>query len=220
VQPDESSAQQIYSVDQWISAPSSIVESDEIPSYLSTLIGALRVVRPEQLSTNDPLATRVADRQAAVLILLRASLRGPEVVLLQRNNALRDHPGEVGFPGGAREPTDPGPVATALREAWEEVGIDPASVTPLITLPRLLIRASGFDVTAVVADWRRPHPIHPVDQSETQRVIAIALAELNPAARWFHYRASGWSGPATLLDAGTRLWGYTAELLAYMSRNV
>lgn len=209
-----------YTVDQWISAPTRLVEPADIPDPLVPLVTALSAALPEQLSVNDPPATEVAARQAAVLVLLRESPRGLESVLLQRSNKLRDHPGEVAFPGGSREPTDRDPAATALREAAEEVGLDPGDVVPLITLPRLLIRASGFDVTAVIAHWRRPGPIHPVDPAETHRVFTIALPELADPARWHEYRFGYWVGSATLLDGTTRLWGYTAELLAYMACNL
>ncbi len=209
-----------YTVDQWISAPTRLAEPADIPEPLVHLMTALSAARPEQLSVNDPPATEVAARQAAVLVLLQESPRGPEAVLLQRSNNLRDHPGEVAFPGGSREPTDRDPAATALREAAEEIGIDPRDVVPLITLPRLLIRASSFDVTAVVAHWQRPSPIRPVDPAETHRAFTMALSELADPARWHEYRFGYWVGPATFLDGTTRLWGYTAELLAYMARNV
>ena len=55
---------------------------------------------------------------------------------------LRDHAGEVAFPGGAREAGDVAPVATAIREAAEETGVNPATVEPLILLPRLHIPPS------------------------------------------------------------------------------
>jgi 8-oxo-dGTP pyrophosphatase MutT (NUDIX family) len=209
-----------YTVDDWISAPTLLVDPVDIPGPLVPLITALRNARPEQLSVNDPPATQIADRQAAVLVVLRDAPRGPEVVLLQRSNKLRDHPGEVAFPGGSREPTDRDPAATALREASEEVGIDTSVVVPMVVLPRLLIRASGFDVTAVIARWCRPSPICPVDAAETHRVFTVALAELADPTRWHEYRLGGWVGPATFLDGTTRLWGYTAELLAFMSRHL
>ena len=209
-----------YTIDEWITAPTRLVEPADIPDPLVPLITALSAARSDELSVNDPPATRVAVRQAAVLVLLRESPRGPESVLLQRSDKLRDHPGEVAFPGGTREPTDRDPAATALREAAEEIGLDPHDVVPMITLPRLLIRASGFDVTAVIACWRRPSPIRPVDPAETRRVFTVALSELASPARWHEYHFGDWVGPATFLDGTTRLWGYTAELLAYMSRNL
>jgi 8-oxo-dGTP pyrophosphatase MutT (NUDIX family) len=209
-----------YTIDQWIAAPTHLAQPVDIAAQLIPLATALSTAQPNLLSTNDPPATRVAARQADVLVLLRETPLGPESVLLQRSDTLRHHPGEVAFPGGAREPTDRDPAATAMREAAEEVGLDPHGVVPLITLPRLLIRASGIDVTAVVAHWRRPSPIHPVDPAETRRVFTIALSELDNPARWHNHQVDHWVGPATLLDATTRLWGYTAELLAYMARNL
>jgi 8-oxo-dGTP pyrophosphatase MutT (NUDIX family) len=209
-----------YSTDQWLAAPTQLAAPADIPAPLVPLITALGTAKPEQLSSNDPVATRIADRQAAVLVLLKDATAGPEVVLLQRSDTLRHHPGEIAFPGGSREPSDRDPAATALREATEEIGLDPLGVDPLITLPRLLIAASGFDVTAVIAHWRHPGPIHPVHPDETRRVLTIALPELNNPARWHTFRTRGWTGPATHLDVATRLWGYTAEILAFMAHNL
>lgn len=209
-----------YTIDQWISAPTQLAQPADVPVRLRRLVEALSSARPDQLSANDPPATAVAERQAAVLALLSDSPQGPTVILLQRSSTLRDHPGEVAFPGGSREPTDRDPAATALREAEEEIGFDPDGADPLITLPRLLIRASGFDVTAVIAHWREPIPVRPVNAAETRRVIPIALSELSNTARWHNYQKGQWSGPSTFLDPSTRLWGYTAELLAFMSQHL
>ncbi len=192
---------------------------DVIPGGLVRLVTALRTATPGQLNTNDPLATRIADRQAAVLILLKDTSSGPEVVLLQRSSTLRNHPGKIGFPGGSRESTDRNPAATALREAAEEIGLEPISVDPLVTLPRLHIGVSDFDVTAVVAHWRQPGPVFPVDPAETHRVLTVALSDLDNPDRWHRYQCNDWSGPSTWLDGGARLWGYTAEILLYMSTN-
>src|SRR6202161_722191 len=156
-----------YTVDDWLAAVGPKNDAATVPGRLVQLIPALRPARPGQLNTNDPVATRIADRQAAVLVLLKDTSDGPEVVLLQRSSALRHHPGEIAFPGGSRESTDRDPAATALREAAEEIGLDPIAVDPLVTLPRRHIGVSDFDVTAVVAYWRRPGPVHPVNPAET-----------------------------------------------------
>jgi 8-oxo-dGTP pyrophosphatase MutT (NUDIX family) len=193
--------------------------SPDVPRRLIRLVTSLSTAPPGELSTNDPVATHVADRQAAVLILLKDTDDGPEVVLLQRSYTLRHHPGEIAFPGGSRESTDRDPAITALREGAEEIGLEPTSVDPLITLPRVHIGVSGFDVTGVVAHWRRPGPVHPVNSEETHRVLTVALPDLDDPDRWHQYRCNGWSGPATFLDGGVRLWGYTAEILLYMSKH-
>jgi 8-oxo-dGTP pyrophosphatase MutT (NUDIX family) len=215
---------------EWIERGPEMVCADDSPEWLLPLISALRRAQPGELSTNDPPAREIADRQAAVLILLGGA--GPDrvdVLLTQRASGLRDHPGEISFPGGSWEPADTSPVDTALREAAEETGVDPTGIAPLMLLPRLLIRASGFDVTAVVGYWRHPSAVAPTDPAETQRVFSVPLRELARPERWNNYTVPGWSGPSTRLDDlddlrdlddGALLWGYTAELLAFMSSNV
>ena len=71
------------------------------------------------------------------------------VLLTQRTAHLSKHAGQISFPGGRQEPTDPDPVATALREAQEEVGLDPSRVRVLGTLPTYAT-GTGFMVTPVV----------------------------------------------------------------------
>ncbi len=194
---------------------------DATPHWLEIMVAALADAAPADLSTNDPAAVGMGSRQAAVLILLGGSAEeGPTVVLLERARGLRDHGGEIGFPGGGWEPLDASPVATALREAREEIGVDPDGIDPLIVLPRLVIRASGFDVTAVVGYWREPSPIGPADPAETGRVLTVDLRDIAQPDRWSTLTVPGWSGPSVVLDDATVVWGYTAELLAFMCRNI
>jgi 8-oxo-dGTP pyrophosphatase MutT (NUDIX family) len=213
------SAAPTYTVDDWLAAAGPKNDAAIVPGQLVRLVTALSIAPPGQLNTNDPVATRIADRQAAVLVLLKDTIDGPEVVLLQRSSALRDHPGEIAFPGGSRESTDRDPAATALREAAEEIGLNPSSVDPLLTLPRLHIGVSDFDVTAVVALWRQPGRVYPVNPAETHRVLTVALPDLDNPDRWHQYQCNDWTGPAAFLDDGARLWGYTAEILLYMSKS-
>lgn len=87
---------------------------------------------------------------AAVLIPIRRHARTPSVILNLRSRALRHHAGQISFPGGRREAADDGPVANALREAREEMALDPAQVSVIGFLddyPTI----SGFRVTPVVA---------------------------------------------------------------------
>jgi 8-oxo-dGTP pyrophosphatase MutT (NUDIX family) len=206
---------------EWLSNGPGDVRPGDAPDWLEPLISALREARPGQLSINDPPAVEPANRQAAVLILIGGT--GPTeatVLLTERASGLRDHPGEISFPGGSWEPADTSPVGTALREATEETGLDAAGVTPLVLLPRLLIRASGFDVTGVLAHWDQPGAVAAVDTGETQRVFTVPLRMLAERDRWHDYTTAGWHGPSTRLDGGALLWGYTAEVLAFVSRHV
>ncbi len=87
---------------------------------------------------------------AAVLVPLVDHPGGLTVLLTQRAEALRRHGGQISFPGGRIEAGDAGPLAAALRETHEEIGLEPARVHPLGYLPDHVI-ASGFRVTPVVA---------------------------------------------------------------------
>ncbi len=190
-----------------------------VPAPLGGLVDAVARARPEELSRNDPVSDTAAERQAAVLILIATDgADGPDVLLAQRASQLRDHAGEVAFPGGARDHGDAGPPATAIREAAEETGLDPAAVEPLILLPRLHIPPSRFDVTGVLAHWRTPSPVSAIDPGETDRVMRIPFTALaDPNNRIMLSTRFGWHGPAFLLD-GAVVWGYTGEILAALLR--
>ena len=183
-----------------------------VPAPLVGLVHAVAAARPEELSRNDPVPDTAAERQAAVLIRIATDRAdGPDVLLQQRAPKLRDHAGEVAFPGGAREDGDAGPPATAIREAAEETGVDPAAVEPLILLPRLHIPPSRFDVTGVLAHWRTPSPVSAIDPGDTQRVMRVPFTALaDPENRIMLSTRFGWQGPAFVLD-GAVVWGTPAR---------
>lgn len=177
----------------------------------------------------EPLATRlptltVADldwrvdssgsgRPAAVLVLLADGPAGPEVLLTERAGTLRQHSGQVAFPGGRSDPGDADAAATALREAEEETGLDPAGVEVLGALPPLLLAHSGHEVTPVIAHWREPAPVGPVDPDEVARVERVPLSELlADDARLTLRGPGGYVGPAFAVR-GLLVWGFTAEVL-------
>ncbi len=190
------------------------------PAWLRQLEVALPDVRGEQLSRFLPPET--GGRHSAVLVLFGEADHGPDVLLIERARTLRAHAGQPAFPGGALDPGDgdatgPGPVNAALREAREEVGLDPASVDVLATLPALFLPPSGFVVHPVVAHWRVPHPVDVVDTAEVAAVVRAPIAELvDPARRLQVRHPSGWIGPAFEVQGehGELLvWGFTAGLL-------
>lgn len=138
-------------------------------------------------------------------------------VLLQRRAAtLSSHPGQVSFPGGRREEQDADAVATALREAEEETGLDPAGVEVLATLAELPLAASNHLVTPVLGWWRAPSRVAAVDHAETVDVFRVPVAHLlDPATRFtstLHRLGRTWKGPAFDVD-GTIVWGFTAMVL-------
>lgn len=164
-------------------------------------------------------------RPAAVLVLFGGATEidpnGPgqlpadaDVLLTQRASTMRQHRGQVAFPGGASDPGDGGPVGTALREAQEETGLDPAGVRPLALLPEIYIPPSGFDVTPVIAHWDRPSPVAVVDTAEVERVVRVPVQSLvDPRNRFQVRHPAGYQGPAFATD-GMLVWGFTAGILA------
>ncbi|KIP93638.1 NUDIX hydrolase [Microbacterium sp. MEJ108Y] len=138
-------------------------------------------------------------------------------VLLQRRAAtLSSHPGQVSFPGGRAEDADADAVATALREAEEETGLDPAGVEILATLAEIPLAASNHMVTPVLGWWRSPSRVAAVDHAETVDVFRVPVAQLlDPKTRFtstIHRMGRAWKGPAFDVD-GTIVWGFTAMVL-------
>ncbi|MET9029492.1 MULTISPECIES: NUDIX hydrolase [Nocardia] len=168
-------------------------------------------------------------RQAAVLVLFGGSPEpdpdapgglpaDAEVLLTQRASTLRQHRGQVAFPGGAADPGDAGPIDTALREACEETGLDRSGVEPFAVQPKLFVPVSRFDVTPVLAYWRTPGAVQVVDRSETERVVRVPLAQLlDPANRFLVRSPLGYQSPAFQVD-GMLVWGLTGGILAGISK--
>src|SRR5215472_134839 len=90
-------------------------------------------------------------RRAAVLIPLFELQGEAYLAFIRRASTLRAHSGEIAFPGGQVEPGEAFPVATALREAQEEIGLDPASIEVLGLLPPVYTVVSNYLITPVVA---------------------------------------------------------------------
>jgi 8-oxo-dGTP pyrophosphatase MutT (NUDIX family) len=167
----------------------------------------------------NPLAQPPArgGRASAVLVLFGAGPGAdpddPDLLFIQRSADLRLHAGQPAFPGGAIDAVDDGPVAAALREAAEEVGVDPDGVDVAGTLPELFIPRTGFRVVPVLAWWREPCAVAPVDPAEVAAVERISVSELaDPATRVTVRGPSGFLTPAFRVK-GMLIWGFTAVLV-------
>ncbi len=183
----------------------------ELPDWLAPLGKGAIEVRAEEWSRFLP--PEGGGRPSAVLILLGEGEDGPDVLIIQRATTMRSHAGQPAFPGGASDPGDEGPVSTALREAAEEVGLDPATVLVFAALPALWLAHSGFVVTPVLAWWHSPHPVGALDPVEVASVVRIPVAELvDPAHRIQVAHPSGYVGPAFQVR-DMLVWGFTAGLL-------
>ena len=119
------------------------------------------------------------------------------MLLIEKSAHLRSHAGQPAFPGGGVDPGDDYPVGTALREAEEEAGIDPAGVRVLATLQELFLPPSDRLVVPVVGWWDDPRDVTVGDPREVARVARVPLADLaDPANRFRVRHPSGYVGPA------------------------
>jgi 8-oxo-dGTP pyrophosphatase MutT (NUDIX family) len=183
-----------------------------VPAWLQPLADGLK--NPDAVGfLRPPLPEDPALRQAAVLVLFGEGPDGPDVLLLQRSDELRNHAGQPAFPGGGVDPDDDGVIGAALREAQEETGLDPGGVEVIAVLPRLWVPPSGHAVTPVVAWWRTPSEVGPADPVETAAVARVPVSALvDPANRLSVQHPSGYVGPAFRV-AGMLVWGFTAGVL-------
>jgi 8-oxo-dGTP pyrophosphatase MutT (NUDIX family) len=152
-------------------------------------------------------------RKSAILILFGEATEGLDLTFIQRSTSLRHHPGQVAFPGGMMDETDSDEVATALREAQEEIALQADSIKVLCMLPNLFVPVSQFEVTPVLAHWHSPHEVFPNDLSEVERVERIPISELvDPNNRVNVRHSSGFVGPAFNVRDFV-IWGFTGGLL-------
>ncbi len=134
-----------------------------VPPWLAQLVEAVRA-RPAEVPPYHQPPTDGSGRPAAVLIAFCDTPDGPGLLLTQRASGMRSHAGQAAFPGGSVEPADADAAATAVREANEEVGLDPASVRILTEMVVRYLPPSRFLVTPVIAWWAEPHPVGAVER--------------------------------------------------------
>lgn len=153
-------------------------------------------------------------RPSAVLVALADGAHGAEVLLTRRSEHMRNHKGEISFPGGRMDPGET-PIETAQREADEEVGLDPAEVTVIGELAHLNTVVSRSYIVPIVARLPAPLELTPASP-EVERILWVPLAEL---VRPDTYRAERWGTHPTdrllhffELDDET-VWGATAAIL-------
>lgn len=180
------------------------------PGWLRDVVRKAGDMEPGWFSRYLAVGTQ---RASAVLVLAGPRPDGRDgIVLTQRAATLRSHAGQVAFPGGKIDPGEDA-IAAALREGWEETGMDPASVDVLGTLPGLHIPVTRYDVVPVVAWWREPGPLVPGHPDEVARVVQVAVDDLvDPGNRVLVRHHSGVSMPGFLVD-GLVVWGFTAGVL-------
>lgn len=172
--------------------------------------------RGDQMAADEHLA--LAARPAAVLAGLVDHPGAPTLLLTRRAGHLRDHSGQVAFPGGKIDAGDASPLATALREAEEEIGLDPRRVEPLGWLEAWQT-GTGFRILPLVARLTPPLMLRPNAQ-EVARVFEVPLSVAFDLSR-FQRQTRIFKGRERSFDAmswdGELIWGATAGIIRHMA---
>lgn len=155
-------------------------------------------------------------RKAAVLLPLFDLDGEAAIVLIKRSQMLRSHSGEIAFPGGRAEPGDSSPVMTALREAREEIGLDPAQVEVMGVLEPVFTVVSNYLIVPVVAYLPRGLGQVRLQASEVAELIvaplrALADPEIAHTEQWTR---DGRARTVYFYDYGAYcIWGATGRML-------
>jgi 8-oxo-dGTP pyrophosphatase MutT (NUDIX family) len=153
-------------------------------------------------------------REAAVLVPFIEGPDGVELILTKRSSVLRHHPGQISFPGGKVDEGDNGPEATAMREAWEEIGLEPKNVEILGILP-VHKTVTAFVMTPVVARVRADFTPVP-ERGEVAEVFRVPLSHVADPSR-YRIESRIWQGGPRRYYAAPfgpyYIWGATARVL-------
>lgn len=175
--------------------------------------------RPEIVSDHDPSFAQQV-RHAAVLMPIVALEGRSHLLLTTRPSHLRSHSGQIALPGGRVEPHDPHRIATALREASEEIGLPHHEVEILGELPEYHT-GSGFAVTPVIGYIGRLPPLSP-DPNEVDEIFFVPLEFLMDPRNHHRLRMPGEQAGRTVYAMPWRkpdlsveyfIWGVTAAIL-------
>lgn len=157
-------------------------------------------------------------RDAAVLVPCYRDGEGTVRIVLVLRTSGGQHGDQIALPGGKRDPGDPSLRATALREAWEEIGLAPDAVEVLAELPVLETRTTGYRIAPFLGRITRPAVWAP-DPREVAEVLEPRVDDLlDPAAHGESVeRFAGWSEPRRIAFyriGPHRLWGATYRILS------
>lgn len=212
----------IWTRKRWVSKGPGcrVTTSDLTDRLLQALEGPFRPSSDFDLNHDVTLPEGRELRPAAVLVAVTDG-QVPSVLLTKRSSRLKHHPGQIAFPGGKSDPGDADASATALREAWEEVGLDPETVSVKGVLPPHET-VTGFSVTPVLA--LVPKPFNPVPEAgEVDEVFHAPLSHLLDPAR-YSIQSRYWRRQRryyyTVPYGPYYIWGATARILRSLAEQV
>lgn len=158
-------------------------------------------------------------RKSAVLLPLFVQDGVLHLVLIRRASTLRSHGGEIAFPGGKVELSNSSLLMTAVREAHEEIGLDPALIEPLGVLPPVFTVVSNYLITPVVAFLPQGLGTLKLQESEVAELLIVSLPKLaDPAIAYTEqWTRDGRSRVIHFYDYDMyRIWGATGRILAML----
>jgi 8-oxo-dGTP pyrophosphatase MutT (NUDIX family) len=164
------------------------------------------------------LKTTLALVDSAVLAPLYRDPQGRLGLVFIRRSPFGRHGGQIAFPGGRREPEDPDLLATALREADEEIGLDPHSVEILAALPVIETIATGFRVAPFLGRLHELPPTWRRQETEIDEILEVPIEDLlHPEAHAVEeWQLSGWPEPREIpfyWIGEYKLWGATYKIV-------
>ncbi|MEF9873965.1 MAG: CoA pyrophosphatase [Glutamicibacter sp.] len=199
------------------------LELEKVIARHTAQVGATQKLPSEWVMSDIELG---AARRAAVLILFGAAGEAAlepnsragdlDVLFVERAATLRKHAGQIAFPGGGIDQEDSSVAGAALREAWEETGVDTSGIEVLGTLGETELPVSNFLVTPVIGWWHTESKVYPADPAESAGVFRAPVAHLlEPRNRLTGVVQRGnqkFKSPA--FDFEDRIiWGFTAIVL-------
>ena len=191
---------------------------DPLPALRAALEAPLSGSSDYDLNPDTVLPANRKLRPAAVLVAIEPHRDGPRVLLTKRAAHLDHHPGQVAFPGGKVDPVDRDDNAAALREAQEEVGLDPSNVAVLGHLSAHET-VTGFRVTPVVGALAQTFTPVP-EAGEVDEVFHVPLAFLSDLSN-YNVEARRWNNQwrryYTVPYGPYYIWGATARMLMQLS---
>jgi 8-oxo-dGTP pyrophosphatase MutT (NUDIX family) len=137
----------------------------------------------------------------------------PWLVFTRRTQHVQHHKGEISFPGGARDPDDADPEATAIRETVEELGVDAGIIRIVGRLDEVPTFVTGYNVVPFVAVIPEPHSLRP-SPDEIEEIIELPVRELSDVGRRETIMRQGFAIPTNVFDTrGHYIWGFTGGVL-------
>lgn len=201
--------------------PQSVPGNVWSPGELRKRLASPPAWKPEHIAegwrSSDPV------RRAAVLVGLVLRQHGATVWLTERAAHLRAHAGQISFPGGTQDDTDDTPQATAIREAWEEIGLPEDHIEVLGNLP-VHVTGTGFAITPVVA-LVSPEFVPVSNADEVASVFQVPMSHLMDSRNHTVHEAviggrlrRWYAMPYTDGTQERFIWGATAAVLRNLHR--